>query len=240
MRVRDQHGIDRTRATRTPRQQRIEDHARPPSSATAVAWPSHVTAGPALAPKPVEAPSLPVAAAVTLLYSTGAHRADVPRDRRPRRCAHRRADRTGQRRGDPCRLSAHACAARSRSASAVRSVTACTRRSACSVCKRSSRSIRSSSRRCSAISGAVLLVYGILTARSHPPAVEATGDDGDVDELDASDSMVARARDVRRLQGRARADRAQPGGDRDVGRDHGLDDSEAHAGSKVSRARSAC
>jgi threonine/homoserine/homoserine lactone efflux protein len=42
------------------------------------------------------------------------------------------------------------------------------------------------------ISGAVLLVYGILTARSHPPAVEATGDDGDVDEPDASDSMVAR------------------------------------------------
>src|ERR1700710_1240164 len=43
------------------------------------------------------------------------------------------------------------------------------------------------------ISGAVLLVYGILTARSHPPAVEATGDD-DEDEPDASDSMVARTR----------------------------------------------
>ena len=42
------------------------------------------------------------------------------------------------------------------------------------------------------ISGAVLLVYGIMTARSHPPAaVEPNGDDDD-DEPDASDSVIAR------------------------------------------------
>lgn len=40
-----------------------------------------------------------------------------------------------------------------------------------------------------AISGLVLLIYGILTARSHPPAVDPEGDD---DEPDASDSVVAR------------------------------------------------
>jgi threonine/homoserine/homoserine lactone efflux protein len=41
------------------------------------------------------------------------------------------------------------------------------------------------------ISGAVLLVYGIITARSHPPAVEPGDDD---DDFDASDSMVASAK----------------------------------------------
>jgi len=41
-----------------------------------------------------------------------------------------------------------------------------------------------------AISGVVLLIYGIYTARSHPPA--AVEPDGDDDEPKASDSVVAR------------------------------------------------
>ncbi|MEO8550132.1 MAG: LysE family transporter [Kofleriaceae bacterium] len=41
-----------------------------------------------------------------------------------------------------------------------------------------------------AISGVVLLIYGIYTARSHPPAVEADTDDEN--EPKASDSVVAR------------------------------------------------
>ncbi|MEP6859440.1 MAG: LysE family transporter [Deltaproteobacteria bacterium] len=43
-----------------------------------------------------------------------------------------------------------------------------------------------------AISGAVLLVYGIFTARSHPPAAVETDPDADDNEPKASDSVVMR------------------------------------------------
>ena len=74
-----------------------------------------------------------------------------------------------------------------------------------------------------AVSGVVLLVYGFLTARSQPvaPAVAAPSEPHAV----AASSVAKRREMWRASRVGARADRAQPGGDRDVGRDHGLDHS---------------
>ena len=77
-----------------------------------------------------------------------------------------------------------------------------------------------------AVSGVVLLVYGFLTARSQPVAPAAPA----AEAPHASQSVVAaHARCGQGFTVGARADRAQPGGDRDVGRDHGLADPEGDA-----------